>query len=97
MQKLAEEEAERLLRMEEILHRRVIGQHEAVEAVSRAIRRGRAGSRSKGPLALLSFWGLPVWGKQSWPAAWLKRSLGMRKQWSAWICPSIWRNTPFHG
>ena len=29
--------------MEEILHERVIGQHEAVQAVSRAIRRGRAG------------------------------------------------------
>jgi len=43
VKKLAEEEAERMLRMEEILHERVVGQDEAVKAVSRAIRRARAG------------------------------------------------------
>lgn len=43
VRKLAEEESERLLRMEEILHQRVIGQEEAVSAVARAIRRARAG------------------------------------------------------
>ncbi|HIW67802.1 MAG TPA: ATP-dependent Clp protease ATP-binding subunit [Candidatus Dietzia merdigallinarum] len=41
--KLTEEESSRLLRMEEELHKRIIGQNEAVEAVSRAIRRTRAG------------------------------------------------------
>ncbi|MEJ5920452.1 MULTISPECIES: ATP-dependent Clp protease ATP-binding subunit [unclassified Corynebacterium] len=41
--KLTEEESDRLLRMEENLHKRIIGQNEAVEAVSRAIRRTRAG------------------------------------------------------
>ncbi|GID31944.1 ATP-dependent Clp protease ATP-binding subunit ClpA [Paractinoplanes brasiliensis] len=41
--KLTEEETTRLLHMEEELHRRVIGQDEAVAAVSRAIRRTRAG------------------------------------------------------
>jgi ATP-dependent Clp protease ATP-binding subunit ClpC len=41
--RLAEEETEKLLRMEEALHRRVVGQEEAVAAVSRAVRRGRAG------------------------------------------------------
>jgi len=40
---LTQGEASRLLRMEEILHARVIGQHSAVSAVSKAIRRGRAG------------------------------------------------------
>ncbi len=40
---LTEDEGERLLKMEETLHRRVIGQDEAVAAVSRAIRRGRVG------------------------------------------------------
>jgi len=43
VKKLAEEETERMLRMEEILHDRVVGQDEAVKAVSRAIRRARAG------------------------------------------------------
>lgn len=41
--KLAEEESERLMKMESILHQRVVGQDEAVRAVSRAVRRARAG------------------------------------------------------
>lgn len=41
--RLTEEESERLLKLEEILHQRVIGQDEAVNSVSRAVRRARAG------------------------------------------------------
>ena len=41
--KLTEDESQKLLHLEEILHERVIGQDEAVRAVSRAIRRARAG------------------------------------------------------
>ena len=41
--KISEEESQRLLNMEDELHKRVIGQHEAVKAVAKAIRRGRAG------------------------------------------------------
>ncbi|GAB3951382.1 hypothetical protein GCM10027614_53270 [Micromonospora vulcania] len=41
--KLTEEETSRLLRMEDELHKRVIGQEDAVKAVSKAIRRTRAG------------------------------------------------------
>lgn len=41
--KLLEGEADRLLNLEEILHKRVIGQDEAVNAISKAIRRSRAG------------------------------------------------------
>lgn len=41
--KMMEGEKEKLLRMEEVLHSRVIGQNEAVEAVANAIRRSRAG------------------------------------------------------
>jgi len=40
---LTEEEGQRLLKMESILHERLVGQDEAVSAVSRAIRRGRVG------------------------------------------------------
>ncbi|WP_176718877.1 ATP-dependent Clp protease ATP-binding subunit [Caloranaerobacter ferrireducens] len=43
VKKLAEEESERLLKMEEILHQRVVGQEQAVKAVSNAIRRARVG------------------------------------------------------
>lgn len=43
VQKLAEKESERLMKLEKTLHKRVIGQEEAVTAVAKAIRRGRVG------------------------------------------------------
>ena len=43
VQSLQEEESQRLLRLEETLHKRVIGQQEAVKALSKAVRRGRVG------------------------------------------------------
>lgn len=43
VKKLTEKESERLLKLEKVLHKRVIGQDAAVTAVSRAIRRGRVG------------------------------------------------------
>ncbi|MCM1326671.1 MAG: ATP-dependent Clp protease ATP-binding subunit [Bacteroidales bacterium] len=43
VQKLAEKESERLLKLEGILHKRVIGQDEAVVSVAKAMRRGRVG------------------------------------------------------
>ncbi len=44
--KLAEKESDRLLKLESILHKRVIGQNEAVESISKAMRRGRVGLKS---------------------------------------------------
>ena len=44
--KLTEAETERLVHMEEVLHKRIIGQEEAVSAISQAIRRGRAGLKA---------------------------------------------------
>ncbi len=46
VQKITEEETKKLLSLEDNLHKRVIGQNDAVEAVSRAIRRNRAGLKS---------------------------------------------------
>ncbi len=43
VKKIAEKESEKLLKLESILHKRVIGQEDAVKAVSKAIRRGRVG------------------------------------------------------
>ena len=43
VKKLAEKESEKLLKLESILHKRVIGQEDAVKAVARAMRRGRVG------------------------------------------------------
>jgi len=62
--KVAEEEGERLKKLEETLHARVIGQHQAVSAVSRAIRRGRAGlSDPKRPTGSFLFLGPTGVGK----------------------------------
>ncbi|WP_028595097.1 ATP-dependent protease ATP-binding subunit ClpC [Paenibacillus assamensis] len=62
--KLKEEETERLLNMESILHERVIGQDEAVKAVSRAIRRARAGLKDpKRPMGSFIFLGPTGVGK----------------------------------
>lgn len=44
--KLAEKESERLLKLESILHKRVIGQEEAVVSISKAMRRGRVGLKA---------------------------------------------------
>lgn len=62
--KMAEEETDRLLKMESILHERVIGQDEAVKAVSRAIRRARAGLKDpKRPMGSFIFLGPTGVGK----------------------------------
>jgi len=64
VKKLAEEESERLLKMEEILHQRVIGQDEAVRAVSKAVRRARAGLKDpKRPVGSFVFLGPTGVGK----------------------------------
>ncbi|MFD2369489.1 ATP-dependent Clp protease ATP-binding subunit [Brevibacillus sp. GCM10020057] len=62
--KLKEEEAERLLKMEDILHSRVIGQEEAVKSISRAVRRARAGLKDpKRPVGSFIFLGPTGVGK----------------------------------
>ncbi|MCD7778821.1 MAG: ATP-dependent Clp protease ATP-binding subunit [Clostridiales bacterium] len=62
--KLQQEESERLRNMEEILHNRVIGQNEAVTAVSKAIRRSRVGlSDPKRPIGSFLFLGPTGVGK----------------------------------
>jgi len=45
--RLEEKESEKLLKMEEVIHKRIISQEESIKAVSRAIRRSRAGLKSK--------------------------------------------------
>ena len=64
VRKLAQEESERLLKLEGILHERVIGQEEAVSAVARAIRRGRVGLKDpKRPIGSFLFLGPTGVGK----------------------------------
>ena len=62
--KIASGESERLLHMEEILHKRVVGQDEAVTAVAKAIRRGRVGLKDpKRPVGSFLFLGPTGVGK----------------------------------
>ena len=61
---LTQEESERLLKLESILHERVIGQHEAVTSVAKAIRRGRVGLKDpKRPIGSFIFLGPTGVGK----------------------------------
>lgn len=61
---ITEDEGERLLKLEETLHNRVIGQDEAVKAVSKAIRRGRVGLKDpKRPIGSFIFSGPTGVGK----------------------------------
>jgi ATP-dependent Clp protease ATP-binding subunit ClpC len=62
--KLEEEESNKLLRMEDFLHKRVVGQNEAISAVARAIRRSRAGLKeAKKPIGSFIFLGPTGVGK----------------------------------
>ena len=64
VRKLAEEESERLRNLEGILHQRVVGQEEAVTAISKAIRRGRVGLKDpKRPIGSFLFLGPTGVGK----------------------------------
>lgn len=62
--KITQSESSRLLKLEEILHKRVVGQNEAVDAVAKAIRRGRVGLKDpKRPIGSFLFLGPTGVGK----------------------------------
>jgi len=62
--KITESEKEKLIRLEEVLHKRVVGQDEAVSAVAKAIRRSRVGLQdSKRPIGSFLFLGQTGVGK----------------------------------
>ena len=64
VEKLTEKESEKLLKLEEILHKRVIGQNEAVKSVARAVRRARVGLKDpKRPIGSFIFLGPTGVGK----------------------------------
>lgn len=64
VKRIAQKESQRLMKLEEVLHKRVIGQNEAVTAVSKAIRRGRVGLRDpKRPIGSFLFLGPTGVGK----------------------------------
>ncbi|MGB1288288.1 MAG: AAA family ATPase, partial [Aggregatilineales bacterium] len=62
--RIAEEEGERLMEMEDALHTRIVGQHEAIEAISKAVRRARAGLKDpRRPIGSFMFLGPTGVGK----------------------------------
>jgi ATP-dependent Clp protease ATP-binding subunit ClpC len=64
VEKITQKESERLLKLEEILHNRVIGQDEAVHSISRAVRRARVGLKDpKRPIGSFIFLGPTGVGK----------------------------------
>jgi len=64
VQRLASEESARLLQMEDALHKRVIGQEEAITAIAKAVRRARAGLKDpKRPIGVFMFLGPTGVGK----------------------------------
>ena len=80
VQKLTETEAERLLKLEETLHKRVIGQSEAVKAVSRAVRRARVGLKDpKKPIGSFIFLGPTGVGKTELSKALAEAMFGREK------------------
>ena len=78
--KLTEQESEKLLHLEENLHKRIIGQDEAVSAVARAIRRARAGLNESGkPIGSFIFVGPTGVGKTDLAKALAENMFGDEK------------------
>ncbi len=78
--RLAKDETKRLQKMETILHERVVGQNEAVEAVSRAVRRGRVGLKDpKRPIGSFLFLGPTGVGKTELSKALAEAVFGSEK------------------
>ena len=77
VQRLTEGETRRLAQLEKELHKRVIGQEEAVHAVSQAVKRGRVGL--KDPNRPIGFLDLQALGKQNFPRRWLRLCLAVNR------------------
>ena len=93
VKKLAEKESERLLKLESILHKRVIGQEEAVSAVARAMRRGRVGLQDPNrPIGSFLFLGPTGVGKTELSKALAEAMFGSENALIRVICPSIWKD-----
>ena len=68
--KLTQAESKKLLGMESELHKRIIGQDEAVSALSRSIRRTRVGLKDPKRLVRSSSPARPAWARPNWPRRW---------------------------
>jgi ATP-dependent Clp protease ATP-binding subunit ClpB len=96
--RLMEGEVEKLVNMEQRLHERVVGQDEAVAAVSNALRRSRAGLQDPNrPIGSFLFLGPTGVGKTELARALAEFMLTRSTPWCGSTCPSTWRSTPSRG
>jgi ATP-dependent Clp protease ATP-binding subunit ClpC len=92
--RLTEEETARLVHMEDELHKRIIGQHDAITAVSKAIRRTRAGLKDpRRPSGSFIFLGPSGVGRPRRPKPWHSSCSARKTPSSSSTCPSTWRST----
>ena len=92
---LKEEETQRLLRVEEELHKRVISQDKAISALARAIRRSRAGLKNPArPIGSFLFLGPTGVGKTEMARTLAQFLFGSEKALIRFDMSSSWRNTP---
>jgi len=80
---LMESEAQKLLHMEDRLHERIVGQDEAIKAISDAIRRARSGMKDPRRPSGSSSLGPPVLGRLSLPRRWQNSCSMMKTRWCA--------------
>ncbi len=91
--KMLEGEIQKLVRMEDRLRERVLGQDAALTAVANAIRRARAGLQdARRPTGSLFSWDRPESGKRSWQGRWRSFCSMTNTQWYALTCPSSWKS-----
>jgi DNA polymerase III delta prime subunit len=94
LQRMEEKETEKLLKMEDELKSRVIGQDEAVAAISRALRRSRADLKDpRRPIGSFIFLGPTGVGKTYLARNLAEFMFGDRRRSSRSTCPSTWRNS----
>ena len=92
--KLEEKEQDKFLKIEDALHKRVIGQEEAISAIAHAVRRSRAGIKDpRRPIGSFVFLGRRVSEKPLSEARLPSFCSGMRMRLYRSTCPNIWKNS----
>ena len=93
--KMLESEVQKLVRMEELLAKRVVGQENALKAVANAIRRSRAGLQDRNrPIGVFMFLGPTGVGRRKQRGLWRSFFSTTSARWFGSTCPNTWRSTP---
>src|SRR5690625_2214955 len=96
--KMLEAERDKLLEMADEVHKRVVGQDEAVTAVAKAIRRSRAGlSDPNRPNGSFLFMGPLAWARPSCARRWRLSCSTPKTPWCASTCRNSWKSIRWRG